>query len=65
MSGNSDKMMCHMHILEPRPYILSILLFVGDYVNYTATKNFVNFLRGISRKSQTHFLPCQSLHNML
>jgi len=64
MSGKSDKMMCHMHVLEPRLYILSILLFVGDYVNYIATKSFVNFLRGISWKSQTHFLPYQNLHNM-
>lgn len=64
MSGNNDKTMRHMHVLEPRLYILSILLFVGDYVNYTATKSFVNFLRGISRKSQTHFLPYQNLHNV-
>lgn len=64
MSGNNEKMMRHMHVLKPRLCILSILLFVGDYVDYTATKSFVNFLRGISQKSQIHFLPYQNLHNM-
>lgn len=64
MSGNSDKMMRYMHVLEPCLYILSILLFVGDYVNYSATKIFVNFQHGISQKSQIHFLPYQNLPNI-